>query len=70
MKTLAIISIRAFSEIDLPESSQLHHRTFWKDMGDAIGYYVGLKPGKARRCSVIHLAHTQNTCGQFLDARC
>lgn len=68
MKPLAIISIRAFSEIDLPESSQLHHRTSWKDVGDAISYYAGLKLGKARRCSVIHLAHTQNTCGQFLDA--
>lgn len=70
MKTLAIISIRVFSGIDLPESSQLHHRTFWKDMGDAVGYYVGLKLGKARRCSVIHLAYTQNACGQFLDALC
>lgn len=48
MKTLAIISIRAFSEIDLPESSQLHHRTFWKDVGDAISYYVGLKRGNLK----------------------
>lgn len=48
MKTLAIIYIRAFSEIDLPESSQLRHRTFWKDVDDAISYYVGLKLGNLK----------------------
>lgn len=48
IKTLAINSIRAFSEIDLPESSQFRHRTYWKDVGDAINYYVGLKMGNLK----------------------
>jgi lipopolysaccharide biosynthesis protein len=38
----------AFSETGLPESSQLHHRTFWKDVGDAIRYHVGLKLGNVK----------------------
>lgn len=48
MKTLAIISIRPFSEIDLPESSQLHHRTFWEDVGDAISHYIEFELGNLK----------------------
>ncbi len=39
----------AFPEVSLPHTiDELHHRTFWKDVGDAVSYHVGLKLGSMK----------------------